>query len=206
LVLLAFVPATVYTMVKASDLGVDNRRGPLVVAAVAVGLLIGAFLYLRRPTIEMPRWPSRRAIGAAMLALIGTAVVLMALERRFPDAPYAGQEPAVDRVLESDRPLRVGLAGAWDPAGLQPPLAAFGSRLGNSVEYIGDNSSHLLSPYRTEGEFQARLEQLSPDVVILGLSSVHSDPTELAQWLQRSGYEESASSDRLAAYVPAGPG
>jgi hypothetical protein len=205
-VLLAFVPATVYSLAKASDLGVEIGRGPLVLAAIAVGLLITVLVYVRRQSIAMPRWTSPAAIGAAMLAFLGTAVMLLALERRFPDAPYAGQEPAVDQMLESDRPLRVGLAGAWDPAGLQPPLAAFGSDLRNSVEYIGNDSSHLLSPCRTEGEFQARLEQLSPDVVILGLSSVHSDPTELARWLQESGYVESASSERLAAYLPASAG
>jgi hypothetical protein len=98
---------------------------------------------------------------------------------------------------------RVGVAGLWPTAGVEPFLPAFGQRLDNHVVYVGPFVRHMLRQYTTSTAFLAGLRHERIDLLVLG----RGFPRLVAQtreerWVRAAGMRLVAQSPRLSPYVP----
>lgn len=201
---LLFVLAIADGIDQGRVLGLAVDRRSLIAAAVLVGAVVTLALPRSRARLWRPlsRRPAPAAALGAAVAVVVLAVALRAIEDRYTPRRYLGAEPAIDYVLRNPASQSVALAGVWDPAGIQPPLPAFGPTLANDVTYLGDDSNGLPRPYRTRASFEQALRSSRADVLILGLSTVRSDPERLRRWVAGSGYEPVAESPLYVSYVP----
>jgi hypothetical protein len=149
----------------------------------------------------------------ALLVAAGVAAVLAGLaaghrvEQRINDGRYVGGDPAIDAMLRvAPTGKRIGLAADWTVAGLTPIWPAFGTRMGNEVEYVGEFVRGFLTPYRTESRFQAALRRGRYDLLVVGRGFFPPQPTPEQRWALHAGWRTIALSRRLRVLVPPAAG
>ena len=169
----------------------------VVLAAVGVGLVAGAGWAL---------WRMRRNASVLVAAAVATALVLLAgghrIEQRINDGRYLGSDPAIDALLKAaPSGKRIGLAADWSVGGLTPIWPAFGTRIGNDVEYIGYFDG-FLRKYPTERRFQEALRHGGYDAIVVGRGFFPPQRTREQQWAIDAGWRTFALSTRLRVLVP----
>lgn len=126
-----------------------------VVAAIAVALL------RRRP-------PMRRLAVAAVLLAIASAVAGRKIQTDFDAVRYQGAGEPFDWIAaHSGDGIRVALAGSTARSPHSSPYLAFGPRLRNSVEYVGERREHLLVRAPRD-RFRERLAAGGYQVLLVG--------------------------------------
>ena len=169
----------------------------VVLAAVGVGLVAGAGWAL---------WRLRHNVRVLVAAAVVAALVLLAgghrIEQRINDGRYLGSDPAIDALLKAaPSGKRIGLAADWSVGGLTPIWPAFGTRIGNDVEYIGYFDG-FLRKYPTEGRFQEALRHGGYDAIVVGRGFYPPQRTREQQWAIDAGWRTFALSTRLRVLVP----
>ena len=169
----------------------------VVLAAIGLGLVAGASWAL---------WRMRRSTSVLVGAAVAAALVLLAgghrIEQRINDGRYLGSDPAIDALLKAaPGGKRIGLAADWSVGGLTPIWPAFGTRMGNEVEYVGYFDG-FLRKYPTEGRFQEALRHGGYDAIVVGRGFYPPQRTREQQWAIDAGWRTFALSTRLRVLVP----
>ncbi|HTN24139.1 MAG TPA: phospholipid carrier-dependent glycosyltransferase [Solirubrobacteraceae bacterium] len=151
-------------------------------------------------------WRLRARRAVLVVAAIGAAVVGLAaghrIEQRINDGRYLGSDPAIDTLLHAaPTGKRIGLAADWTVAGLTPIWPAFGTRMGNDVEYVGHFVRGFLTPYSDERDFQAALVRRRYDLLVVGRGFFPPQPTREQRWALDAGWRTIALSRRLRVLV-----
>jgi hypothetical protein len=130
----------------------------------------------------------RRATGA-----VGALVLLAAgwgVWRADSWTDYGRIDPGIAE-LQGLAPgdSRVAIVGMW-PGSISPVLAAYGRRLDNRVDYVGDFVEGILRPEPSRDAFQRRVRTGRYDVVVVGQGpdGQAGNPQELP-WMRELGYE-----------------
>ncbi len=180
---------------------VDGLRD-VALATVGLVLLAAAVLVLYRVR-ERPIVLVAAGLAAALLGLAAAHRV----EDRINGGRYLGIDRAVDgllRIAPADR--RIALAGDWSVAGLSPVWPAFGTRIDNDVEFVGEFKRGFLTPYRTAAGFRNALRRGRFDVLVVGRGFFPPQATPEQAWAMQAGWRTVALSPRLRVLVrPAAP-
>jgi hypothetical protein len=170
--------------------------GSAVTSTIAVLAALAALALLARRGI---RSAGSRAGAAVAVAACAALVILARLDQNtFDRRSYAGADPTfawIDAHAPSGH--RIGIAGVADTVGLSPILPAFGPRLGNTAEYVGDPVRHSIHLPATEAGFDRELRRGRYDLLLIGLQL--TDNTDV--WARRAGFTLVAESPRLALYA-----
>ena len=176
---------------------VSGLRDPLLAGAGLAAVGVAAWMVWRLR--------ERRVV----LALAGVAAVLAGLaaahriEGAINDERYLGIDPAVDTLLRAaPSGKRIGLASDWSVEGLSPVWPAFGTRIGNEVEYVGEFVDGFLTPYRSQAEFQEALRHGDFDVLVIGRGFFPPEATPEQRWAMSAGWRTIGLSPRLRVLVP----
>jgi hypothetical protein len=169
----------------------DVRDGVLAAAGLAA---------LAAATWVLWRLRERRIVLVA--AAIGAALVSLAaahrIESAINDGRYRNIDPGVDALLRAaPSGHRIGLAADWTVGGLSPIWPAFGTRLGNEVEYVGEFVDGFLTPYRTEASFQAALGRGRYDLLVVGRGFYPPQATPEQRWAIDAGWRTISLTRRL---------
>jgi len=169
----------------------------VVLAAFALALVAAAGWAL---------WRMRRRPFVIVTAAVAAAVVALAgahrIEERVNDGRYLGSDPAIDALLKAaPSGKRIGLAADWSVGGLTPIWPAFGTRIGNEVEYIGYFDG-FLRKYPTQARFQAALADGDYDFIVVGRGFYPPQDTREQRWAIDGGWRTVALSTRLRVLVP----
>ncbi len=151
-------------------------------------------------------WRTRRNVAVLGATAVAAALVLLAaghrIEQRINDARYLGSDPAIDALLKAAPDgRRIGLAAEWSLSGLTPIWPAFGTTIGNEVEYVGYFDG-FLRKYPTERRFQAALARGRYDVIVVGRGFYPPQDTREQRWAIDAGWRTIALSERLRVLVP----
>ncbi|MDP2711424.1 MAG: hypothetical protein Q8O56_09410, partial [Solirubrobacteraceae bacterium] len=142
------------------------------------------------------------ALAAVAAALVGLAGAHR-IEGAINDERYRGIDPAVDTLLSvAPSGKRIGLASDWSVAGLAPIWPAFGTRIGNEVEYVGEFVDGFLTPYGDAASFRDALARLRFDVLVVGRGFHPPQDTPEQRWAIEAGWRTIALSPRLRVLVP----
>ena len=164
-------------------------------ALVVAGLAwLGVLVWRRR----RPVWG---AVAIAGVAIIVAAAVGFEVQKRYNERRYAGADPATDVLAGSTEPQRIGLAGLWGDE-YSPAYPAFGLRLQNDVEYVGEWREDVLRRYGTQEEFAAALRDGGYDRIVVGLGRPGVENVPERDWAIAAGFREVAASDELALLEP----
>jgi len=168
----------------------------VVLAAAGVGIVAAAGWLL---------WRARRNVALLGGAAVAAALVALAagyrIEERINDGRYLGADTAIDALLKAAPDgKRIGLAADWSLGGLTPIWPAFGTRIGNEVEYVGYFDG-FLRKYPTERRFQAALERGRYDLVVVGRGFYPPQDTPEQRWAIDAGWRTIALSRRLRVLV-----
>lgn len=165
--------AAVLGVGEAFDLGI----GKIVAGAILAGVLLA-----------LPRKALAPLVALALIVLVAVSA------QRANDQGYGQFDPTLEWI-ERNAPAggRIGLAGVWSPGGVSPALPAFGPRLGNDVEYVGEFREHMLRRHRTRAEFARAAARF--DVLVLGEGAER-------EWAAQAGWSVRARSDRLVLMTP----
>ena len=155
----------------------------------------------------------RLRAGRAVLAAAAVAALLVGLaaahriEGAINDGRYRGIDRAVDTLLRiAPQDQRIGLASDWSVGGLSPVWPAFGTRIGNEVEYVGEFVDGFLTPYRSQATFQEALRHGGFDVLVIGRGFYPPQDTPEQRWAMNAGWRTVGLSPRLRVLVaPAAP-
>ena len=176
--------------------------GDIVLAAVGLAALaaVGAAL-----------WRLRRRGGVLVIAGVAAALAGLAaghrVEQRINDGRYVGGDRAIDTMLRvAPSGKRIALAADWTVAGLTPIWPAFGTRIGNEVEYVGHFVDGFLTPYAAEAPFQAALRRGRYDLLVVGRGFFPPQATREQRWALDAGWRTIALSPRLRVLVPPAAG
>jgi len=154
-------------------------------------------------------WRLRERRVVLVAAAIGAVLIGLAAGNRAQNAinsdRYRDVDPALDALLAiapSER--RVGLAFAtyWSLGDLSPVWPAFGTRIGNEVEYVGRFVDGFLTPYGDAASFAAALRRGRYDVLAVGRSTIESQDTPEQGWAIAAGWQTISLSDELRVLVP----
>lgn len=174
--------------------------GELVRALAGLALLAGGAWLL---------WRLRERRAVLAVAAVATALVGLAGAHRvahaIDDGRYRGVDPALDVLLDASPPgTHVGLAFAtyWSLGDLSPAWPAFGARLDNDVEFVGEFVDGFLSPYRDEAAFVDALRRGDYDVLAVGRSPIARQNTPAQRWAIAAGWRTIGLSDRMRVLVP----
>jgi hypothetical protein len=140
------------------------------------------------------RLRARRVVLAAA-AVAALAVGLAAahrVEEAINSGRYVGVDPAVDGAGK-----RIGLASDWSVGGLSPVWPAFGTRIGNEVEYVGEFVDGFMTPYRTQATFQEALRHGGFDLLVVGRGFYPPENTREQRWAMNAGWRTIGLSPRL---------
>ncbi len=142
-------------------------------------------------------------------AALGAALVGLAAADRMQDAintdRYGDVDPALTALLRAaPEGKRVGLEFAtyWSLGDLSPVWPAFGTRIGNEVEFVGEVVDGFLTPYPDEAEFREALRHGDYDVLVIGRSDIARQNTPAQGWAIDAGWRTIALSERLRVLVP----
>ena len=154
----------------------------------------------RRAATDHPR-PSGIIVTTGLVALACAVAGGYVVQREFNDDRFAGIDPVLDAVRESGPGLSIGLAGVWTDNGPSPVLVSFGPTFGNEVEYAGPVIDEMQRRYETEESFVESIEREDYDLVVVGRGRSGAEYSPEVGWLAKAGWEQVASSDRLALYA-----
>ena len=193
--------------------------GLVLEGALAVAALLGAYHgyeVARAPATSCCAGAGLAALGAAALVLwrlrerrvvlvaaaIAAALVGLAAAHRVEDrinaGRYRGVDPAIDTLLQAaPSGHRIGLASDWSVGGLAPVWPAFGTRIGNEVEFVGHFVRGFMTPYRSAAEFQAALRRGRFDLLVVGRGFYPPQATPEQRWAIDAGWRTIALSRRL---------
>ena len=194
--------------------GFDVRTSHVVAAALAVGLLAaGGFWVVRsRPSF------SRTWRMAAVAAAVGVALLFAGVgyerQKDLNRNRYLGSDSTIDWILRNaPEGQHVALAGTWTLDGITPVWPAFGTRLGNEVDYLGHLVHGQLREYDSRSRWRSALGDGEFDLLLVGLARtsprgdciVPGSSSNDDAFARASGLIELARSDRLVLYrVPQG--
>ena len=172
----------------------------VVAAAIALAALGGAAYLL---------WRLRERRAVLVAAALGAALAGVAAADRMQgainDARYRSFDPALSVLLRAaPADARIGLAFStyWSLGDLSPIWPAFGMRLDNEVEFIGEFVDGFLTPYPSEAEFHEALRHGSYDLLVIGRSDIARQNTPAQEWALAAGWRTIALSDRLRVLAP----
>ena len=154
-------------------------------------------------------WRLRERRVVLVAAAIGAVLIGLAAGNRGQNAintdRYRDVDPALDALLaNAPSERRVGLAFAtyWSLGDLSPAWPAFGTRIGNEVEYVGRFVDGFLTPYGDAASFAAALRRGRYDVLAVGRSTIESQDTPEQGWAIAAGWQTISLSDELRVLVP----
>ena len=180
---------------------VAGLRGLVVATAVlAAGVAVAYALWRLR---------ARRIVLAMAAVAAGFAGLAAAhrIEGAINDGRYVGIDRAVDTLLRvAPGGKRIGLASDWSVGGLAPVWPAFGTRIGNEVEYVGEFVDGFMTPYRSAAFFQEALRHGDFDVLVIGRGFHPPVNTPEQRWATDAGWRTIGLSPRLRVLVPPPPG
>ncbi|HUR85777.1 MAG TPA: hypothetical protein VMY78_10565, partial [Solirubrobacteraceae bacterium] len=134
------------------------------------------------------------AVAVALLAL----ACARRMEQRINGERYLGVDPAIDALLKlAPDGKRIGLASDWSVGGLTPIWPSFGTRIGNDVEYVGEDVGGWLTKYGDERSFQAALKRRRYDLLVVGRGFFPPQNTPEQRWAVDAGWKTIALSPRL---------
>jgi hypothetical protein len=180
-------------VINAIRLGVGIPGSTVVAVVLVLGLAAGVALVAARYKAGR-----RTAVAAAVAACVAIAVLGRLQQHSFDRHGYASYDPTfawIDAHAPSHR--RIGISGVASTDGLAPVLPAFGPRLGNVVEYVGDRVRHSIHLPSSERSFDDELRRGRYDLLLIGLQdTAHTD-----SWARAAGFKLVTSSARLALYA-----
>ncbi|MEA2190354.1 MAG: hypothetical protein QOI73_475, partial [Solirubrobacteraceae bacterium] len=153
------------------------------------------------------RLRERRVVLVAA-ALVAVLLALAAGDRsqdRINAGRYRGVDPALDALLaNAPSGRRIGLAFAtyWSLGDLSPAWPAFGTRMGNEVEYVGRFVDGFLTPYGDAASFRRALGRGRYDLLAVGRSTIARQDTPEQEWAIAAGWRTISLSDKLRLLVP----
>ena len=154
------------------------------------------------------RLRARRAVlaaGAVAAALAGLAAAHR-IEGAINDGRYRGIDRAVDTLLRAaPGDQHIGLAADWSVGGLSPVWPAFGTRIGNDVEYVGEFVDGFLTPYRSQARFQEALRHGAFDLLVVGRGFYPPQDTPEQRWAMNAGWRTIGLSPRLRVLAAPAP-
>jgi hypothetical protein len=163
------------------------------VLAALVGVAAAAMALARRRRVWRPALKGPLA-AAALVAVLAAGYVD---QRRFHDDRYADFDPVLAWVQErAPEGRRIGLARVWPFTFYSPPLAMYGPRLENTVEFIGPVRDGILEQYEDPREFRRAVERARLDLVLLQNPAQPGASLE-ERWLRPLGFKPVARSDIL---------
>ena len=172
----------------------------IVAAAIALAALAGTAWLL---------WRLRERRAVLVAAALAAALVGLAATDRMQDRINSDRYGHFDRGLDAlVRTVpgggRVGLEFAtyWSLGDLSPIWPAFGTRIDNDVEFVGEFVDGFLTPYRDEASFRAALRRGRYDVLVIGRSDIARQNTPAQQWAIDAGWRTIALTERLRVLVP----
>ena len=175
-------------------------RDPVLAAAGVAALAAAAWL--------LWRLRARRLVlgAAAVAALLAGLAAAHRIEGAINDGRYLGIDRAVDTLLRvAPDGKRIGLASDWSVGGLSPVWPAFGTRIGNDVEYVGEFVDGFLTPYRSAASFQEALLHGGFDALVIGRGFYPPQATREQRWAMDAGWRTIALSPRLRVLVAPKP-
>jgi len=201
-----------------------GRLGRLRVGAEAVGALLAldgmrrafnvpahtiAMALVVLAAVALAAWAARALATRPRLVPVlaaGVALVAFGVARRLDthlDETAWRADPVIAWVrAHADGGHRVGIAGLWPTAGVEPFLPSFGHRLDNRVTYIGPFERHMLRQYTTATPFVARLRREHVDLLVLGRGFPRAVArTREEGWALAAGMHLLARSPRLTLYA-----
>ncbi|MFP5361149.1 MAG: glycosyltransferase family 39 protein [Thermoleophilia bacterium] len=172
----------------------------IVLAAVALAALGGVAWLL---------WRLRKRRVVLVAAALGAALAGLAAADRMQDAinadRYGHFDPALDALLAAapaDKRVGLEFATYWSLGDLSPVWPAFGTRIDNDVEFVGEFVDGFLTPYRDEARFREALRHGDYDVLVVGRSHIARQNTPAQQWAIDAGWRTIALSERMRVLVP----
>lgn len=172
----------------------------VVAAAIALAALGGCAWLL---------WRGRARRAVLVAAALGAALVGLAaadrMQERINDSRYRSFDPALSALLDaapSDKRIGLAFATYWSLGDLSPVWPAFGARLGNEVEFVGEFVDGFLTPYRDESGFREALRHGGYDLLVVGRSAVARQNTPAQAWAIGAGWRTIALSARMRVLVP----
>ncbi len=142
-------------------------------------------------------------VAAALAAALAGLAAAHRIEDRINGGRYLGIDRGVDALLKiAPADQRIALAGDWSVAGLSPVWPAFGTRIDNDVQFVGEFRRGFLTPYRTAARFQAALQRGRYDVLVVGRGFFPPQSTPEQEWAMQAGWRTVALSPRLRVLVP----
>jgi hypothetical protein len=172
----------------------------IVAAALALTALAGSAWLL---------WRLRERRVVLVAAALAAALVGLAAADRMQDRINADRYGHFDRGLgallhAAPGGRRVGLEFAtyWSLGDLSPVWPAFGPRIDNDVEFVGEFVDGFLTPYRNEASFRAALRRGRYDVLLVGRSDIPRQNTPAQRWAIDAGWRTISLTERLRVLVP----
>jgi hypothetical protein len=158
-------------------------------------------------------WRNRARRVLLVAAALGAALLGLAAGDRMQDRINVGRYTTFDPALTAltraaPGGKRIGLEFAtyWSLGDLSPIWPAFGTRIDNDVEFVGEFVDGFLTPYRDEDEFREALRHGRYDVLVIGRSDIARQNTPAQQWAIDAGWRTIALSQRLRVLVPPASG
>jgi len=127
------------------------------------------------------------AVAVVLLAIAG-ALVGRKIQTEFDAVRYQGAGEPFDWIAaQSGDGIRVALAGSTGRSPHSSPYLAFGPRLRNSVEYVGERRDHLLVR-ASRDQFLERLADGEYQVLLVGRIG-KAKTTREAKWARAVGWK-----------------
>ena len=174
--------------------------GDIVAAAVALAALGGA-VYL------LWRLRARRLVlvGAALAAVLVGLAAGDRMQDRINADRYGHFDRGLDALLRAaPGDSRVGLEFAtyWSLGDLSPVWPAFGTRIDNEVEFVGEFVDGFLTPHRDAASFREALRHGRYDILVIGRSNIARQNTPAQRWAIDAGWRTIALTEKLRVLVP----
>ena len=146
-------------------------------------------------------------VAAAVAALLVGLAAAHRIEGAINDGRYRGIDRGVDTLLRiAPQDKRIGLASDWSVGGLSPVWPAFGTRIANDVEYVGEFVDGFLTPYRNAAAFRRAVRDGRFDVLVIGRGFYPPEATPEQRWAMEAGWRTVGLSPRLRVLVsPSAP-
>ncbi|CAA9477250.1 MAG: hypothetical protein AVDCRST_MAG67-600 [uncultured Solirubrobacteraceae bacterium] len=172
----------------------------IVAATVALGALGGAGYGL---------WRLRERRLVLVAAGVAAALVGLVAADRMQDRINADRYGHFDRGLDAllraapaDKRVGLEFATYWSLGDLSPVWPAFGTRIDNEVEFVGEFVDGFLTPYRDAASFREALRHGGYDVLVIGRSDIARQNTPAQGWAIDAGWRTISLTQRLRVLVP----
>jgi hypothetical protein len=168
--------------------------------AIVLAAVVAAGLARRRSATRGVMPGSRRRV-LAMAALPVIAVVVAggyALQHRLNASRYAAYDPTSAWVQHHPAPLRVGLAGSFNFQGVSPAWAMYGTRIQNSVAFVGRLKGGYLTQYTSRAQWLRAVRRGRFDVleIFTGHSPYPTTDNEVV-WAEQAHFPVITRSSRF---------